>query len=283
METVDNMRCGWVGDLPDHRDITVEQPRITKMLRRLRVADSSARLPKEVDLRECCPPVADQGQLATSSAHASVSLVQYFQRRSSGKLLMPSRLFVDYNAARLSGAQGPCGVSLRASLKAMMRFGLPPERYWPYEPQRFRQPPDPFTYGFHRSLRRCLYIKLDSRRHSGGDTLRVVRAFLAAGFSCVCGFPLPTTVSSSPDIFFPVHREEAGDGHAVLVVGYADNRWIRSDKGALLIVNSWGPTWGESGFGWLPYAYVEERLAMDFWTLVRRSWFQSGEFTRPLL
>ena len=33
---------------------------------------------------------------------------------------------------------------------------------------------------------------------------------------------------------------------------------------------------------WEPYAYVEERLAQDFWTLLRPDWLDSGEFEQPL-
>jgi hypothetical protein len=43
-----------------------------------------------------------------------------------------------------------------------------------------------------------------------------------------------------------------------------------------------GPAWGDQGFGWLPYAFLRERLAIDFWTLVNRDRLLSGEFKRPL-
>jgi C1A family cysteine protease len=65
-----------------------------------------------------------------------------------------------------------------------------------------------------------------------------------------------------------------------LAVGY-DDRWLRGSRGALLVRSSWGPAWGEAGYGWLPYAYVEERLAIDFWTLVHDDWIASGEFDVP--
>lgn len=48
-----------------------------------------------------------------------------------------------------------------------------------------------------------------------------------------------------------------------------------------LISPFWGEAWGESGYGWLPYAYVTAGLAIDFWTLVWPEWLASGEFQRP--
>ena len=66
-----------------------------------------------------------------------------------------------------------------------------------------------------------------------------------------------------------------------MAVGYDDDRLFRSYRGALLIRNSWGEGWAEKGSGWLPYDYVREELAADFWTVLKPDWLASGEFDRP--
>ena len=71
-------------------------------------------------------------------------------------------------------------------------------------------------------------------------------------------------------------------GQAVVAVGYDDTH-LSTSRGALLIRSSWGRGWGDEGYGWLPYAYVEEQLAVDFWTVIRADWLASEEFTKPNL
>ena len=84
---------------------------------------------------------------------------------------------------------------------------------------------------------------------------------------------------------FPTPYEDSEGGHAVAAVGYYDkmqienaNRGGSKTTGALLIRNSWGTSWGDKGYGWLPYKFVQESLAVDWWALLRNEWVDTEAF-----
>lgn len=286
MATIETSRWGgWHRDLPDPRDLLPNSPEVEELLGSLkrRRGSRATRQPDKVDGREFCGPVEDQQLLRSSAAQAVAGLVQYFERRSSGRTIEGSSLFLYQITRRLLGRQGDSGANLRDTLKALARFGLPPARHWPLDASRLECDPEPFLYGFGRDLQPLRYVRIVPGGASGAEALERVKTFLAAGFACALGFSVPGSVGEEADIGFPTRYDTIHGGQAAMAVGYDDAHRIRSSKGALLIRNSWGPAWGEGGYGWLPYRYVEELLAADFWTLLRSEWLASGEFDRPVV
>lgn len=269
---------GWHRDLPDPRDCTPKHDAVVRMLHGLSFAGDR---PDQLDLREYCGDVYDQTPLAAGSVHACLGLVQYFERRTRGRIVEPSRLFVYQTARRLLGWKGDSGLPLRSTLLAIVKFGLPPEPFWPYDQRQLDVEPEVFVYAAADRLPNALFVRLDGRGISGENTLETVKRFLAAGYAAVFGFPVCTSVSNDAEIPVPTIYDGVRGGHAVLAVGYDDTRRVRSDRGALLFANSWGPQWGDQGYGWLPYTYVREQLAVDFWTLLMPQWQASGELQSP--
>lgn len=270
---------GWIRDLPAHNDLVAGQSEAESLLECIPDDACLRGLPRQLDLREDCGPIYDQLDFPTSTAHACTSMAQFYLKRAIGRTIYPSRLFLHHNAQRLSGLH-EASVSLRTTLTAMIQFGLPDEKHWDYDASLFGKVPDAFVYGFDNPLRGCQVLRLDGASQPR-DLLAEIKIYVAAGFAAVMGFPV-FRFDRSPDICFPVKTDAYEFGQAALIVGYDDVRRIRSEKGAFLIQNSWGEDWGDQGFGWLPYRYVLERLAVDFWVMLNRDWLSSGEFARPL-
>jgi C1A family cysteine protease len=94
-----------------------------------------------------------------------------------------------------------------------------------------------------------------------------------------------TQAAASGKIPCPTAGEKIVGGHAIVAVGYDDSMKIKNANpgavettGALLIRNSWGTGWGSSGYGWLPYEYVLKGLAVDWWSLLKNEWIETGNF-----
>jgi C1A family cysteine protease len=273
---------GWLPAAPDFRDYTLKSAPIAELLARLSMDDEHVdELPPAVDLREYFLEVEDQFELPTSAAHACTALVQYFERRAHGRVLRPARLMLHQNAIRIAGSVSSAGgVDLRATLKAMVHCGIGPERYWPYECARLAERPDAFLFSFREPYAGVRYFRIDERKASGRETLDNLRGLLAAGFPACFGMSVPDSLTADGQIAYRPTFDVSLGGQALVAVGY-DDRWLRGSRGALLIRSSWGPGWGDNGYGWLPYAFVEERLAVDFFTLIHPDWVDSGEFTSP--
>ena len=299
-----NKKLGWIKDYPDIRDFDInttiasknaiklgQTETVNDLLSRVGIVNpkKSQSITKKVDNRRWCSPIKDQGNIGSCTAFAAVGMHEYYQSKAFGKYIDGSELFL-YKAERnMLNWTGDTGAYLRTAMGALALFGVPPSTNYPYDTDKFDDEPPAFIYSYGQNFQALTYYRLDPLGTSGSQALTNIKKHLLAGFPVMMGFTCYTSLTAqktydSGEIPYPGRNESVLGGHAVMIVGYDNDNVIVNPldnsrkKGALIIRNSWGKEWGDKGYGHLPYEYVKQQLASDFWCMISAEFVDTGKF-----
>ncbi len=254
--------------------LSFRQVKATLETRRLHLADGNSLFDS----------IQDQGPWNTCTAVVATSALA-FRMRLEGRPNVPrlSSLFV-YNAARyFHGLTGDSGAQLRTTLKALAKLGATSEEMWPYAPDvLLDEMPDVFACQMAQEYRAGGYYRLDDAGTRPLDLVVRLKAALADGLPVCFGLPAHRSIgqcSIENDFVIPLPDKNQSSfdvlegGHAMLLVGYdEDAAWVgdngRKQKGAFIVRNSWGSSWGDCGYAFLPYPFVAEALTVDHWVVL---------------
>ncbi|MEG0546378.1 MAG: C1 family peptidase [Oscillospiraceae bacterium] len=219
--------------------------------------------PVKVDLRNICPRVFDQGALGSCSANAGVAA-----RMIMSNVKPPlSRLFLYYKERELEGTTGEdSGATMRDVCKALKKYGVCKEIFWRYNIENFAKKPRLIPSILALRFRISSYMSFDGDQNP--DNISQVKQYLflknqpvLVGVQVYESFESEIVSSTG---FIPIpneKKEQLLGGHAMLIVGYDDK--IQS----FIVMNSWGNSWGDNGYGYLPYDFARLNYAFDFWVI----------------
>jgi len=267
------MKFGWIPDIHDTRDYTKDTTEISSLLKQTAPSE-------RVDLRKYCTPIFNQGNIGSCTANAAAGICEFSRKKALGVSETVSRLFI-YKATRnLMQQTGDTGAYIRTTMGALVLFGAPPEKYWEYSEKEIDSEPPAFCYSFAQNYQALKYFRLDEQAKSEEKILQNIRETLAGEIPVMFGFTVYNSIREAKEgkIPFPEKGESVLGGHAVLAVGYDDGMRIGKSTGAFIIRNSWGDEWGDKGYGYLPYEYVLQGLALDWWALISAEWVNVKEF-----
>lgn len=234
-------------------------------------------LPAKVDLRSKCPAVYDQGSLGSCTANAIGAAYEYDQMNHHTQtskptpIFHPSRLFIYYNERAKEGTVlDDAGAIIEDGVKSVSTQGVCPESMWAYDITKFTVKPPKEAYAYAKNCHVTKFRKLN-------QDVTQLKTCLAQGLPIVFGMDVYQSMQSDNAattgmVPMPQPNEEQLGGHAVLIVGYDDNKVYdvaTNAKGVFIVRNSWGTSWGDKGYFYLPQKYVlDTSLCSDFWVLL---------------
>jgi C1A family cysteine protease len=245
---------GWKPDTPDFRDRKYKsiKPKALK----------AANLPSNFSLQSQMPPIIDQGELGSCTG-CSISAVLMFNRMKTKEKphFRPSRLFIYYNERAIEKTiNTDAGAEIRTGIKTVNKQGFCDEKLWPYDIARFKKKPALSAYKNAQMYKSLEYYRLDNKN------ITELKTCLVSGFPFVFGFTTYSSLEQAENnkgiIPFPSQSDSVDGGHAVVCCGYDDNSKL------FQIHNSWGTSYGDKGYYYLPYDYMTNTdLSDDFWTI----------------
>ena len=244
---------GYIPDVQDERDFMFQA-----------VRPAAAPLPPSIDLRSLCSPVRDQGQLGSCTGFAIAAGLREFLQIKLGVPLAPlAPLFVYYEERFLEHTVNQdAGAQPRDGMKVLTKIGVSPEADDPYNVAMFTNKPSAKAATDAAKFKIAAYHRL--------KTLKDVQGALAGGNGIVMGFKVyesfeSDNVAKTGKMPMPAASEAVVGGHAVFIAGYQTDS-STSGGGYLIVKNSWSRGWGDSGYFYMPYAYVQPSLVSDLWT-----------------
>lgn len=238
-------RLGWAKDKMDNRDFKFPILSKTQNLK--------------VDLRSGCPGIYDQGDLGSCTSNAIAAAYEFDLKKFGNKDFVPSRLFIYYNERLMEGTvMSDSGAYIRDGIKSINTIGVCHETMWPYITSKFAVRPIASCFTDAKIHKSVLY-------RSVTRDLTQMKSALASGFPFTIGFLVYESflnIGSNGIMTMPRSMERLLGGHAVLAVGYDDS------KNSFICRNSWGLSWGDHGYFYMPYQYLTSvNLSSDFWVV----------------
>lgn len=234
-------------------------------------------LPSKIDLRQGCSPVVNQMALGSCTANAIASgAMEFNQIKAEKPLVLLSRLYLYYKERKIRGTvKEDSGAFIRDGMKVAVKNGVCPEIDMPYDITKFTKKPSVKAERNAKKYRATSYQSLSSCY--GFEKLLLIKRCLAEGYPVIFGmnvYPSFETIEVAKTGIAPMPLPEEVPAkclgaHCVSSVGYEDDLdpvGKPTGAGKIIVRNSWGEKWGDKGYFYLSYEYVQ-KYCFDFWTL----------------
>ncbi len=206
---------------------------------------------QSVDMRSGFMAIKDEGFFAASSAFALTSIIEYIIKKKQTNPINLSERFLFYNARQEKKIGPRQGVSFYDVLQAAMKSGICDEKLCQYSDSEIDVAPtdDAILDGLSHKVLRAQSVHVDhndivSALSDGYPVAVSLKVYNSFYYKRKNGF-----------VFRPkdeeIHTTRYGT-HTMVIVGFSNENKV------YIVRNSWGESWGDNGYCYLPYSYIDD-------------------------
>lgn len=251
------------------------------------VAPNQAPVGLKVSFRSEVPYIKDQGSLGSCTANAGTEHLELSFRKHKSELsasvdrstLRFSPLFQYAQERIIEGSfTSDAGADSRTIFQVLAKIGCCLENEDVYDEANV------FVLPTSTQVAEAAQFKIDAyHRILDVETAKTV---LQSNYSFTIGIPLFSQFQSeeaASNGLIAMPKGTSIGSHEMHVIGADDSKQVLGQTGAFEVANSWSSTWGDSGFCWLPYAYMDKVLEdSDMWTShFGKPWVPKPPASRP--
>ena len=223
-------------------------------------------LPESIDLRSNFTRIKNQGNQGSCLAHALTSIFEYAVKLNTAKSVDLSEAFLYYNARKMDttgdvDTSTDTGSRVKPAIASLMEYGIATEELCPYNEADFTTQPSDQAYADAKTRR---LIKALNVNRSSVD----IKKALSEGYPVEASFVLcptftdasiggyvsmPTETEITETLSLDDSQRPRHSTHAMVIVGYSDK------LNCFVVRNSWGEDWGDNGYCYIPYIYVDDK------------------------
>ncbi len=219
-------------------------------------------LPSSVNLQEFCGEILDQKNTGFCVYFCSAALKNWQEKKETGINYSMSPLYMAKQVKNIDGMTNTEGSYIQYAMKILKEKGIIEEKYYPFT--QYREG----SLIFPEIKNEDSLSKFKISNYAKCDSIEDIKLALSMGrpvaLGIACGKSIYTLDNNASNyIPIPIGEFLIG-GHALCIIGYDDNLVHNYGttyspnihKGYFKVQNSWGLSWGDSGYGWIPYDYL---------------------------
>jgi len=215
-------------------------------------------LPTSFSLYNYINFIYDQGNLGSCTANAFCAAYRIINKIKNKNIsFKPSRLFLYYQERSIEGnINTDSGADIIDGEIYVKINGICSEESWPYIVSNFNIKPPLKCY------KEALQYKITNYSIINNDSMLLInikntiynKQPVLIAIAVYSSFEYEITNNTGLIPIPNINNEKILGGHEMCLIGFDDSKEL------FTVMNSWGPSWGNKGFCYIPYNYLSNKL-----------------------